>query len=121
MNMNKKSITINAKTPEGLEILKKLVNIGYLNLNKKTQILTQTQMGEMIFCVVLRSIPQLLSAKLTASWETGLNLVSKGEITNTEYMTKMDDFVSKYTNHVKEVNKLSDLKRDYAYVAQFYK
>ncbi|MBP5624346.1 MAG: type IA DNA topoisomerase [Lachnospiraceae bacterium] len=103
------------------EILKKLVNIGYLNLNKKTQILTPTQMGEMIFCVVLRSIPQLLSAKLTASWETGLNLVSKGEITNTEYMTKMDDFVSKYTNHVKEVNKLSDLKRDYAYVAQFYK
>ena len=103
------------------EILKKLVNIGYLNLNKKTQILTPTQMGEMVFCVVLRSIPQLLSAKLTASWETGLNMVANGDITNTEYMTKMDDFVSKFTNQVKDTNRLNELRRDYQYVAGFYK
>lgn len=103
------------------EILKKLVNIGYLNLNKKTQILTPTQMGEMIYCVVLRSIPQLLSAKLTASWETGLNMVSEGSITSEEYMVKMDAFVSKYTNSVKENDNRNELKRDYSYVAQFYK
>lgn len=103
------------------EILKKLVTIGYLKLNKKTQIITPEQMGEMIFCVVLRSIPQLLSAKLTASWEMGLNAVAAGEITSAEYMEKMDDFVSKHTNSVKDINKINELKRDYAYVAQFYK
>ncbi len=78
-------------------------------------------MGEMVFCVVLRSIPQLLSAKLTASWETGLNMVANGDITNTEYMTKMDDFVSKFTNQVKDTNRLNELRRDYQYVAGFYK
>lgn len=103
------------------EILKKLVNIGYLKLNKKTQILTPEQMGEMVYCVVLRSIPQLLSAKLTASWELGLTMVANGEITSDDYMFKMDSFVSKHTNSVKEVNKLNELRNDYRYIAQFYK
>lgn len=103
------------------EILKKLVNIGYLNLNKKTQILTPTQMGEMIFCIVLRSIPQLLSAKLTASWELGLTMVSNGEISSDEYMMKLDNFVSKNTLSVKDINKFSTLQKDYAYVSQYYK
>ena len=103
------------------EILKKLVNINYLNLNKKTQILTPTQMGEMIYCVVCRSIPQLLSAKLTASWELGLTMVANGEITSDEYMDKMDNFVSKHTVSVKDSNRLNELRNDYTYVAQFYK
>lgn len=103
------------------EILKKLVNIGYLNLNKKTQILTPTQMGEMIYCVVRRSIPHLLWPKLTASWELGLTQVADGTITSDEYMTKLSDFVTKQTNQVKDTNKFYDLKCDYEYVAGFYR
>ncbi len=103
------------------EILKKLVSIGYINLNKKSQILTPTQMGEMIYCVIRRSIPQLLNPKLTASWELGLNLVANGEITSDEYMVKLDDFVSKKTNNVKVRNFTNDLNADYRTVSGFYK
>ncbi|MCQ2523247.1 MAG: DNA topoisomerase [Lachnospiraceae bacterium] len=102
------------------EILKKLITIEYLNLNKKTQIITPTQMGEMIYCVVLRSIPSLLKPKLTASWELGLTMVSDGSITSDEYMQKLTDFVSKNTIGVKDTNKIYDLRNDYAYVSSFY-
>ncbi len=103
------------------EILKKLITIGYISLNKKTQILTPTQMGEMIYCVVKRSIPQLLKPKLTASWELGLTMVAEGEISSDEYMGKLDDFVSKHTNEVRNKNWLSALTEDYKVVAQYYK
>lgn len=86
------------------EILKKLVNIEYLNLNKKTQILTPTLMGEMIYDVVESSIRPLLDPALTASWEKGLTMVAEGSITSEEYMKKLDDFVSRRTNIVKQLN-----------------
>lgn len=86
------------------EILKKLVNIEYLNLNKKTQILTPTLMGEMIYDVVDSSIRPLLNPTLTASWEKGLTMVADGSITSEEYMKKLDDFVSRRTNMVKQLN-----------------
>ena len=76
------------------EILKKLVNIEYLALNKKTQIITPTLMGEMIFDVVDSAMKPLLNPALTASWEKGLTQVAEGQITSAEYMTKLDDFVS---------------------------
>ena len=72
------------------EILKKLFNIKYLALNKKTQVITPTLLGEMIYDVVLNSIRSLLNPELTASWEKGLNYVAEGEITSDEYMTKLD-------------------------------
>ncbi len=103
------------------EILKKLITIEYIKLNKKTQILTPTLMGEMIYCVVKRSIPQLLRPKLTASWELGLTQVANGEISPDVYMEKLDAFVSKNTNEVRDTNRLSNLRNDYAYVAKFYK
>lgn len=103
------------------EILKKLITIGYINLNKKTQILTPTQMGEMIYCVVRRSIPQLLRPKLTASWELGLTMVANGEITPDEYMVKLDDFVSKNTVGVRDSNHTNALNADYRVVSGFYK
>ncbi len=84
------------------EILKKLVNIEYLALNKKTQILTPTLMGEMIYDVVDGSIRPLLNPALTASWEKGLNMVADGSITAAEYMEKLDGFVSRRTNAVKQ-------------------
>ena len=66
------------------EILKKLVSIKYLSLNKKTQVITPTLLGEMIFDVVNCSIRQLLNPELTASWEKGLTYVAEGSITSQE-------------------------------------
>ena len=86
------------------EILKKLVNIEYISLNKKTQILTPTLMGEMIYDVVNSSIRPLLDPALTASWEKGLTMVADGSITSDEYMRKLDDFVTRRTNIVKQLN-----------------
>lgn len=103
------------------EILKKLVNIKYLALNKKTQIITPTLLGEMIYEVVAGSIRPLLDPRLTASWEKGLTLVADGEISEDEYMMKLDDFVTRRTNTVKQMNNQSVLYNRFRYVAQFYK
>lgn len=103
------------------EILKKLVNIKYLALNKKTQIITPTLLGEMIYEVVDGSIKPLLDPRLTASWEKGLTLVADGQISEQEYMGKLDDFVSRRTNVVKQMNNQSMLYHRFQYVEQFYK
>lgn len=103
------------------EILKKLVNIQYLALNKKTQILTPTLMGEMIYEVVNQSIRPLLDPALTASWEKGLSLVAEGSITEAEYMKKLNDFVSRRTNIVKQLNNQSVLNRQFNEAAKNYK
>ena len=86
------------------EILKKLVNIEYLALNKKTQIITPTLLGEMVYDVVEHSIKPLLNPALTASWEKGLTQVAEGTITAEDYMVKLDDFVTRRTNIVKQLN-----------------
>lgn len=103
------------------EILKKLVNIEYLNLNKKTQILTPTLMGEMVYDVVNNSIRPLLDPALTASWEKGLTLVAQGEITSEEYMGKLSDFVTRRTNIVKQLNNQTALYKQYDLAAVNYK
>lgn len=82
------------------EILKKLITIKYLNLNKKTQIITPTLLGENIFDVVNCSIKSLLNPELTASWEKGLNYVANGSITTKEYMVKLEHFICSKTNGV---------------------
>lgn len=82
------------------EILKKLVNIKYIALNKKTQIITPTLLGENIFDVVNVSIRSLLNPELTASWEKGLTYVANGEITSEEYMGKLEHFVRSRTEQV---------------------
>ncbi len=86
------------------EILKKLVNIEYLALNKKTQVLTPTLMGEMVYDVVSGSIKALLDPALTASWEKGLTMVAEGQITSEEYMKKLTGFVGRRTEYVKQLN-----------------
>ncbi len=103
------------------EILKKLVNIEYLALNKKTQILTPTLMGEMIYDVVDGSIRPLLNPALTASWEKGLNMVADGSITAAEYMEKLDGFVSRRTNAVKQQFNQTQLYVKFNEVAVNYK
>ena len=103
------------------EILKKLINIKYLNLNKKTQIMTPTLMGEMIYDVVNNSIRPLLDPALTASWEKGLTMVAEGVITEEEYMKKLDDFVSRRTNIVKSLSNQSVLNQQFNKAAANYK
>ena len=103
------------------EILKKLINIKYLELNKKTQIVTPTLMGEMIYEVVDQSIRPLLDPALTASWEKGLTMVAQGTITEEEYMRKLDDFVSRRTNIVKGLNNQFALNRQFQKAAGNYK
>ncbi len=103
------------------EILKKLINIKYLALNKKTQIITPTLMGEMIYEVVDNSIRPLLDPALTASWEKGLTMVADGVITEDEYMKKLDDFVSRRTNIVKQLNNQFALNQQFNKAAGNYK
>ena len=102
------------------EILKKLVTIKYLALNKKTQIITPTQLGEMVFDVVDNSLRSLLNPELTASWEKGLNYVAEGSITPEEYMQKLDHFVSIRTHGVKQLNNQWMLRDKYDEVARNY-
>jgi DNA topoisomerase-3 len=103
------------------EIIKKLVNNKYLELNKKTQIITPTLMGEMIHDVVASSIKSLLNPELTASWEKGLSYVAEGAITEEEYMQKLEDFIRKRTDAVKGLNNQYQLRTYFDYAAQFYK
>ncbi len=103
------------------EILKKLVNIGYLSLNKKTQVITPTQLGEIIFEVVNASIRSLLNPELTASWEKGLTYVAEGSISSEEYIQKLNTFVAKHTQNVKGLNNQFYLRNNYARIAEFYK
>lgn len=103
------------------EILKKLCNIKYLSLAKKTQVITPTLLGEMVFDVVSASIRQLLNPELTASWEKGLTYVAEGSITPDEYMQKLEHFVSLRTNGVKQVNNQYMLRPYFDAAAEFYK
>ena len=86
------------------EILKKLVNNQYLNLNGKTQIITPTLLGEVIYDVVYSSIRSLLNPDLTASWEKGLTYVAEGTLTEEEYMEKLEGFISRRVNGVRNIH-----------------
>lgn len=103
------------------EILKKLFHIKYLSLNKKTQIVTPSMLGEMIYDVVEHSIRSLLNPELTASWEKGLTYVADGDITPEEYMQKLDHFIVSRTMGVKGLNNQGQLRACYDRAAKFYK
>lgn len=103
------------------EILKKLIHIKYLNLNKKTQVITPTLLGEMVFDVVEHSIRSLLNPELTASWEKGLNYVAEGQITSEEYMVKLEQFIHSRTNGVLGLNNQGQMRQCYDKASQYYK
>ena len=103
------------------EILKKLMNIQYLALNKKTQIITPTLQGEMIYDVVDHSIRSLLNPELTASWEKGLSYVAEGVITPEEYMQKLSHFIVSRTDVVMNLRNQFQLRTCYEQASQFYK
>ena len=86
------------------EIIKKLVRIGYLNLNKKTQVLTPENLGEMIFEVVNLTVPALLNPKMSASWEKGLEGITQGTVDFWDYRTKLEEFIRRETLKMIEQN-----------------
>ena len=102
------------------EILKKLVNNKYLALNKKTQIITPTLLGESIYEVVNCSIRSLLDPKLTASWEKGLTQVADGVISQDEYLEKLEGFIVRRTEYVKQTNQRSLLEHRFREAAKYY-
>lgn len=102
------------------EILKKLAGNGYLVLNKKTQIITPSFMGEMIYDVVNASIKSLLNPELTASWEKGLTYVAEGSITEEEYMEKLTKFIESRTNGVLKLNNQYVLRGFFDKCAGYY-
>lgn len=75
------------------EIIKKLERIQYIDINNKTQIITPTKKGEMIYDIILKSIPDMLNPNLTASWEKGLDMVAKKEIDSTTFMEKLEKYI----------------------------
>lgn len=102
-------------------IITKLVNNRYIALNKKTQIVTPTFLGELIYDVVFYSVQGLLRADLTASWEKGLAGVADGSITKEEYTQKMESFVIKYTNMVKNIQNQNHMVSVFDQTKVYYK
>ena len=90
------------------EIIKKLVRIGYLHLNKKSQILSPEVLGEMVYEVVNMTVPALLNPKMTASWEKGLDGITRGTVIMEDYREKLEDFIRMFIKLFR-VRKLSDV------------
>ena len=103
------------------EILSKLVKIKYLNLNKKTQVITPELLGEMVYDVVNTSIRPLLNPELTASWELGLTQVAEGTITTEEYMDKLNGFITRRVQAVRQTNNQVMLHQMFDQAAAYYK
>lgn len=102
-------------------IITKLVNNKYISLNKKTQIVTPTLLGEVIYDIVYYSINGLLRADLTASWEKGLCGVADGSISEQEYTDKMTSFVIRYTDMVKKINNQNRITTVFDQAKKYYK
>jgi len=106
------------------EILKKLVTIKYLALNNKSQVITPTLLGEMVFDTVDMSMSQMLNPELTASWEKGLTYVAEGNLTPDEYMVKLNAFISNRCASVMRSNSnsyMTALKENYEKIRSNYK
>lgn len=98
------------------EIIKKLIRIGYLSLNKKTQIITPERFGEMVYEVVAMTVPALLNPQMTASWEKGLDGITNGTIDVVVYRNKLEDFIRKETLQIREHDLTSQIA---AQISQF--
>ncbi len=102
------------------EILKKLVANGYLNLNKKTQVITPALSGELVYEAVFCSIRSLLNPELTASWEKGLAQVSEGNLSEGEYMEKLRGYISRRTEAVMGKNDSAAIRDSYNRIQKYY-
>lgn len=102
------------------EILDKLLKDEYLAKNNKTQVLTPTLLGEMIFYVVALSIRSMLNPELTAGWERGLSKVSQGTVTEEEYTTKMEDYIKKWVSKVSSMYNENELLKYFNYAKPYH-
>lgn len=102
-------------------ILEKLFNISYMKLNKKTQIITPTLKGELVYAIVFASIPSMLDPTLTASWEKGLTGVAEGSVTEEDYMAKLKAFVTKWVNQSSRGDERRRLEGYYREAEGYYK
>ncbi len=102
------------------EILKKLITIKYLSLNPKTQVITPSLYGEMVYEAVYNSIRQLLDPALTASWEKGLSMITEGSIDSKEYMDKLEHFVRRKVLSVINLNNQYCLSKAYQEIYKNY-
>lgn len=102
------------------EILKKLITIKYLSLNPKTQVITPSLYGEMVYEAVYNSIRQLLNPALTASWEKGLSMITQGSIDSKEYMDKLEHFVKSKVLAVANLNNQYSLNKAYQDIYKHY-
>ena len=102
------------------EILKKLITIKYLSLNPKTQVITPSLYGEMVYEAVYNSIKQLLDPALTASWEKGLSMITQGSIDSKEYMDKLEHFVKSKVLAVANLNNQYSLNKAYQDIYKHY-
>lgn len=102
------------------EILKKLITIKYLSLNPKTQVITPSLYGEMVYEAVYNSIRQLLNPALTASWEKGLSMITQGSINSKEYMDKLEHFVKSKVLAVANLNNQYSLNKAYQDIYKHY-
>ena len=103
------------------ETIKKLIKNGYIRLDEKTQILRPTAGGEIIFEIVQLAVPSLLSPKMTASWEKGLTAITEGAVSKNEYQEKLNVYVSRTTNLLKEKNVLSDAVKNIEELRKIYR
>lgn len=74
-------------------IIKKLQDIGYININPKTRIVTPSPKGEAIVELVRLSAKELLNPVLTASWEKGLFMIQNNEITEDVFQEKLNSYI----------------------------
>jgi len=98
------------------EIIKKLIRIGYLNLNQKTQVITPQNFGEMVYEVVAMTVPALLNPKMTASWEKGLDGITNGTVDVNDYRAKLEDFIRRETIQIRDRDLTSQIA---AQISQF--
>lgn len=102
------------------EILDKLLKDDYLSKNNKTQVLTPTLLGEMIYYVVGLSIRSMLNPELTAGWERGLSMVSEGTVTEDEYKEKMEDYIKKWVSKVSSMYNENELLKYFNYAKPYH-
>ena len=98
------------------EIIKKLIRIGYLNLNQKTQVITPQNFGEMVYEVVAMTVPALLNPTMTASWEKGLDGITNGTVDVGDYRAKLEDFIRRETIQIRDKDLTNQLA---AQISQF--
>lgn len=93
------------------EMIKKLVRLEYINQNEKTQILTPSNLGNMVYEVVFATVPALLNPKITANWEKGLNSIANGEISAAEYRRKLENYVRSEAENMKNNDQTEEIAR----------